>query len=174
MSGQPVGDPRLVRATELDLLTEFLDTQREILLRKAAGLSRNDLARRHAPSTLSIGGLLAHAALNEDWWFNVRFAGREPNPPWSEADWDADPDWEMSYGLGLEPDDLRELYLAAAQRSRDVVASSGDPSAQSARPLKDGSLFALRWVMLHMIEETARHAGHADLIRESIDGEVGE
>lgn len=155
-------------------LSEFLDRQREILLRKAAGLRPVDLVRTHPPSTLTLAGLLHHAALNEDWWFTVRAAGGAPPSPWDEVDWDADPDWEMRTAADLAPDVLRQRYLDAIARSRAVLAAVGDLDAAAPVPTSTGAVSSYRWIVLHMIEETARHAGHADLIREAIDGETGE
>lgn len=155
-------------------LSEFLDRQRKILLHKAAGLGRDDLNRSHPPSTLTLARLLHHAALNEDWWFTVRAAGAEPPAPWDGVDWDADPDWEMTTAADLEPEVLRRRYLDAIARSRAVLADVADLDAEAPVPTSTGEVCSYRWIVLHMIEETARHAGHADLIRESIDGETGE
>ncbi|MEO9151460.1 MAG: DinB family protein [Lapillicoccus sp.] len=167
-------DPRATTGDERTQLAGFLDGQREILLRKVAGLGQADLNRTHPPSTLTLAGLLHHAALNEDWWFTVRAAGGAPPSPWDEADWDADPDWEMTTAADLEPEVLRQRYLDAIDRSRAVVAALADLDAEAPARSSSGEPFSHRWIILHMIEETARHAGHADLIRESIDGETGE
>ena len=169
-----VGDPRVTIFDERTQLTEFLDRQREILLRKAAGLDRADLNRTHPPSSLTLAQLLHHAALNEDWWFTVRAASEAPPPPWDEVDWDADPDWELRTAADLEPEVLRQRYLDAIDRSRAVLAVVPDLDAAAPVSKGSGELSSYRWIVLHMIEETARHAGHADLIRESIDGETGE
>lgn len=167
-------DPRVTTFDERTQLSEFLDRQREILLRKAAGLGRDDLNRTHPPSTLTLARLLHHAALNEDWWFTVRSAGGEPPSPWDEVDWDAEPDWEMTAAADLEPEVLRRRYLDAIARSRDVLAGVADLDGATPVPESSGEVSSYRWIVLHMIEETARHAGHADLIRESIDGGTGE
>ena len=80
---------------ELDQLTAFLDLQRETMLRKTEGLTREQLAQPHPPSTLTLGGLLNHLALVEDSWFRVRFAGLPDDDLWAGIDWDADPDYEF-------------------------------------------------------------------------------
>lgn len=170
----PGADPRVTTGDERAQLGGFLDGQREIMLRKVAGLGQRDLNRTHPPSTLSLAALLNHCALNEDWWFTVRAAGGEPPSPWDQADWDADPDWEMTTAAYLEPDVLRRHYLDAIARSRAVLAAVTDLDAESPARSSSGEAFSYRWIVLHMIEETARHAGHADLIRESLDGETGE
>jgi hypothetical protein len=110
----------------------------------------------------------------EDSWFRERFAGLPADEAWTAVDWDADPDWEFRTAADLTPDELRDRYRQACARSREVVASAGSLDQLSAVPRRVGGQFDLRWLLLHMIEETARHAGHADLLREAIDGTVGE
>jgi len=168
----PVGDRRV--GDELTQLTGFLDAQRELLLRKASGLDARQLAQVHGPSTLTMGGLLNHGALNEDWWFGVRFAGTPQPEPWASADWDSDVDWEMTSAAQVEPDELRARYRDACARSRAIIEAASGLDALAVATDAEGGRWNLRWIVLHMIEETARHAGHADLIRESIDGETGE
>ena len=145
------------------------------MLVKCEDLAAAELARAAVPSSsLTLGGLLNHLALVEDWWFQVQFLGEEHVPPWGEVDWDADPDWEFRTAATTDPDELRERYRAACERSRAVVRATGDLDRWSvAVSRRSGEPFDLRWVLLHMIEETARHAGHADLLRETIDGRVG-
>ena len=103
-----------------------------------------------------------------------RFLGLPEREPWIGVDWDTDPDWEFHAAARLEPDELRQRYRDACDRSRHAMAEAASLDQQSARTLRDGRHFSLRWVLLHLIEETARHAGHADLLREAIDGSVGE
>lgn len=104
----------------------------------------------------------------------VRFSGLAYREPWGSVDWDADPKWEFRTAESMAPEELRARYREACERSRQIVTGAGDADQLSAKPLGDGRHFSLRWVLLHLIEETARHAGHADLIREAIDGSVGE
>ena len=160
--------------SERELLCQYLDYQRETMLHKADGLNGDRLARAHPPSELTLGGLLHHLALVEESWMEVRFLGLSERAPWVGVDWDADPDWEFRTAAQLEPEQLQGRYRQACQRSRDVVSSAAGLDQLSARALRDGRHFALRWVLLHLIEETARHAGHADFLREAIDGTVGE
>jgi uncharacterized damage-inducible protein DinB len=159
---------------ELQQLCAFLDYQRATVLWKAEGLGGEQLSRPHPPSTLTLGGILNHLALVEDSWFEVRFAGLPERAPWASVDWKADPDWEFRTAADLDPGELRQRYLDACARSREVVARAESLDQLGATAWPDGRRWDLRWVLLHMIEETARHAGHADLIRESIDGETGE
>jgi uncharacterized damage-inducible protein DinB len=159
---------------ELDQLTSYLDLQRATMLWKTEGLTREQLALPHPPSSLTLGGLLNHLALVEDSWFRVRFAGLPEQGLWAGIDWDADPDFEFRTAAELEPEDLRRRYKEACARSRDVVAAAQSLDQLSVEPRRNGAHFDLRWMLLHLIEETARHAGHADLIREAIDGATGE
>lgn len=160
--------------SETDQLTGYLDHQRATLLHKTAGLTREQLTQRLAPSSLTLGGLLYHLALVEESWSLEDFSGHPLPEPWAGVDWDATPDWEFEAAAGLEPDELRRRYEEACQRTRDVVAAAGDLDALSAVPLRNGRRFSLRWMLLHLLEETARHNGHADFLREAIDGVVGE
>ena len=159
---------------ELAQLTAYLDYQRETLLLKTEGLTRDQLAQAHPPSSLTLGGLLNHLALVEDSWFRERFAGLPDDDLWAGIDWDADPDYEFRTAADVEPADLRRRYLAACDRSREVVAGARSLDQLSVHARGNGEHFDLRWMLLHLIEETARHAGHADLLREAIDGTTGE
>jgi Protein of unknown function (DUF664) len=104
----------------------------------------------------------------------VRFVGLPDREPWASVDWDSDPDWEFRTAAQLEPEQLYSRYRQACQRSRHVVSNAAGLDQLSVRALRDGRRFSLRWVLMHLIEETARHAGHADFLREAIDGTVGE
>ncbi|WP_151081929.1 DUF664 domain-containing protein [Nocardioides cynanchi] len=158
--------------SELELLEQYLDAQREALLAKTEGLDREQLTRTQPPSRLTLGGLLHHLALAEEDWMEIHFAGRPDSQPFVDADWAADPDWQFRAPPELQPEELRERYREACRRSRAVVREATGLDQLSAKPVR-GELFTLRWVLLHLIEETARHAGHADFLREAIDGSVG-
>ena len=161
-------------ASEWELLSDFLDYYRGVMVRKAQGLTREQLAVRLGPSTLTVGGLVKHLALVEHSWFHCRLLGNEYDEPWAAVDWDSDPDWEFRTAADDEPEALLRLYEDACARSRAAVAEVGDLDAMSQAPNRRGERFSMRWIPIHMIEETARHAGHADLIRESIDGTTGD
>ena len=159
---------------ELVQLTAFLDYQRETMLLKTEGLTHEQLAQPLAPSSLTLAGLLNHLARVEDVWFRVRFAGL-PEAAWrADAEAPAEPDWDFGTATSVPPEELRDRYRTACTASREVVAQARDLDQLSARPRRDGPHVDLRWILIHMIEETARHAGHADLLREAIDGTVGE
>lgn len=159
---------------EATLLVQYLDYQRETLLSKTDGLTHAQLAQKHTPSELTLAGLLHHLALVEEDWMEARFFGLDDRDPWAGVDWEADPDWEFRTAVDLAPEQLRQRYRLACERSRQVVADATSLEQLSAQALGDGQHFSLRWVLLHLIEETARHAGHADMLREAIDGQVGE
>lgn len=161
-------------ADERSMLTGFLDYHRATLRWKVDGLTRAQMAQRTAASDLTLAGLLKHLALVEDSWFTFRFAGRPEPEPWAGIDWDAEPDWEMRTALDDDPADLLALYDAACARSRAVTDSADSLDQHHQWEGWTGRPLTLRWVLVHMIEETARHNGHADLLREAIDGATGE
>src|SRR5919199_1180646 len=105
---------------ELELLSAFLDYQRETVLGKAEGLDAAQLAQPLPPSSLTLAGLPNHLALVEDSWFRERFAGLAAQPEWAEVDWQADPDFEFRTAPELDPDALRQRYRDACERSREV------------------------------------------------------
>jgi uncharacterized damage-inducible protein DinB len=160
--------------SEADQLNQYLEYQRETVLAKTEGLDAVQLGYQHAPSSLTLAGLLYHLALVEESWLEARFLGLPDREPWAGVNWEADRDWEFHAAVELEPDELRQRYRDACERSREVVAAAANLDQQSKVTFSDGRHFSLRWVLLHLIEETARHAGHADLLREAIDGSVGE
>jgi uncharacterized damage-inducible protein DinB len=167
-------DPDL-RADERTTILQFLDYHRATLEGKAAGLTAAQMGQTLAPSDLTMAGLVKHLALVEDSWFQEVLLGRPLPEPWHSAPFDDDPDWELHSAPDDDPADLLALYRDACERSRAAVEEVGDLAALSVKPSKHGDgQFSLRWILLHMIEETARHNGHADFLRQSIDGETGE
>ena len=162
-------------ADERTLLDTLLDYQRATLLMKTDGLDHAQLTTALAPSSLTLAGLLKHLAYVEDRWVQSRFLGRSDAElqPWGSAPWHEDRDWEFTSAAADAPEELRELYRAACERSRRATAGRGLDELV-ATPGRDGERWSLRWILLHLIEETARHCGHADLIREAVDGTVGE
>jgi uncharacterized damage-inducible protein DinB len=162
-------------APELESIGQYLDFQRATMLLKTEGLTAEQLSTKAIPtSDLTLGGLLYHLALVEENWMEVRFSGLAERPPWIGIDWDSDPNWEFRTSAELTADQLRRRYEEACQRSNQVVAQASGLHQESVVAIGEGVHFTLRWVLLHLIEETARHAGHADLLREAIDGVVGE
>ena len=157
------------------MLSQFLDYHRATLLWKVEGLDHEQLNTTTAASDLTLAGLLKHLALVEDDWFQRVLHGAELPAPWNAVDWDADRDWDFHSAVDDRPADLIALYQQACARSRDAIAVVDSLDARSVTASRTtGEHFSLRWIMLHMIEETARHNGHADLLREAIDGMTGE
>lgn len=162
------------RGSERDLLIAFLDYYRELLIDKASGLTDEQLHTRLSPSSLTLGGLINHMAVVEDDWFTSDFLGEDIPEPWKSAPWEDDRDWELNSAPGVPTDELFARYRNAIDRSRAIVAGVEDLEELSQKTDANGEPWSMRWILIHMIEETARHCGHADLIRESIDGAVGD
>ena len=165
-----------LRAGEARTAAGYLDYQRATLAWKARGLDAGGLRAKLPSSDLTLGGLVGHMALVEEHWLSYWLAGNEVGPPWADVDWDADEDWDFHLIDRESPEDVWALWNSAVRRSRAFVAgalAADGMSALSARD-HDGVRHPLRWILHHMIEEYARHNGHADLLREAVDGETGE
>lgn len=170
-------DPRVdapSRGDERATLVGFLRWQRDTLELKCSGLEPADLARRAVePSTMSLLGLIRHMSDVERGWFQRQMAGQDA-PQRFRTSTDRDGDFN-----GAEPDP--EVVAGAWQVWRDevafaerFVAEAPDLDLTSAIADPDRGPMSLRWVLVHMIEEYARHNGHADLLRERIDGRLGQ
>jgi uncharacterized damage-inducible protein DinB len=166
-------DPPLA-GSERETLLGFLEYHRDTLLMKVDGLSKQQLGRQLAPSTMTLAGLVKHLALVEDGWFHERLAGNEVPEPWTKVDWSSDPDWEWHSAVDDEPAKLLEIWHASVARSKAAVSAAESLDQLSEQTGREGRPFSLRWIICHMIEEYARHNGHADLLREAIDGSTGE
>jgi hypothetical protein len=121
--------------------------------------------------------MMKHIAVVEQSWFEDDFVGGGLMPPFDTVDWDVDRDWEWHSAAHDSPDELFTLWNGAVERSRalvDEALARGGVEQPAQRAWEDGRAPSLRWILCHMIEEYARHNGHADLLRESIDGETGE
>jgi uncharacterized damage-inducible protein DinB len=155
---------------EREILVAFLDYHRATVHRKVAGMSEDDAWRRFVPSLTSAGGIVKHLGFVEQSWFRTRLAGEPDLPvPWTDENPDAD--FERTGADTL--DSLLARDAEQCRRSREIAAGLAlDDLART--PRADGGYVTLRWVLVHMIEETARHNGHLDLIREMIDGQTGE
>ncbi|WP_454050325.1 mycothiol transferase [Cellulomonas sp. Marseille-Q8402] len=167
----------VIDGDEMTTLLGFLDFHRATLEWKTRGLDAAGLAAALPPTTMTLGGLLKHLAYVEDDWFSRTLHDRGRAEPWRSVDWSADRDWEWHSAADDDPDELRALWRSSVERSRELLASAlaaGGPDAPVARSWPDGRAPSVRWVVTHMVEEYARHNGHADLLREAVDGEVGE
>lgn len=166
-----------VAGDETATLLGSLDRQRAIFRWKCGGLDAAGLRATVGASTMTLGGLLKHLALVEDEYFSRRLHGWEFGPPWDGVDWDADQDWDWHSAAGDTPEQLYALWQDAVTRSRAAVSDAltdGDLEQLAKLRWPDGRGPSLRRILIDMIEEYARHVGHADLIRESVDGLVGE
>lgn len=161
-------------ADERTTVQGFLDLHRDVLRRKCAGLSAEQLDTTLSPSTLTLGGMLKHLAYVENWWSTGVFLGEEPGEPWASVDWAADGDWDWHSAADDTPAQLWELYEAEVAAADEVYASAALDDLAGRASGRTGERASLRWILMHLVEEYARHNGHADLIRESVDGEVGD
>jgi uncharacterized protein DUF664 len=162
---------------EAEQLIGALDRLRTTFRWKADDLDSAGLQTHIGASALTLGGLLKHLAAVEDYMFTTKLAGQPIGPPWDTTDWDGDNSWEFTSAADDSPDYLYALWDGAVDRSRArleaALADSGlDQLVHAAGP--DGRHASLRRLVCDLIEEYGRHTGHADLIREAVDGVVGE
>jgi Protein of unknown function (DUF664) len=156
-----VGDDRAV-------LTGFLDFHRDTLEWKCAGLTPEQLRERAVPpSSLSLLGLVRHLADVERGWFRRGVASEDIAPMYYSED---DPDGDFDHVDALDPEEVFAVWRAEVRRARKVIAAASLDDTFTRR----GIVISVRWVLVHMIEEYARHNGHADFLREQIDGATGE
>jgi uncharacterized damage-inducible protein DinB len=148
---------------ELDTALAFLSFARHCVQKKAEGLSDDQLRRVMVASGTSILGLVQHLAEAERYWFGHHLTG---------AAWDPDSEHDMAIPADRAVADVLSDYRTAIEDSDRAIRAAGDPEARVAVPV-DGNRHSLRWVMAHMTSETARHAGHADILREQLDGTTG-
>ena len=163
--------------SEPEHLLGALDRLRTTFRWKADGLSEAELRAALPSSTLTIGGLLKHLALVESFYSRFKFAGESPGRPWDAVDWDAEPGWDFSSATDDPAEALYCLYddavaQARATYSRAIAEDGLDQPVHAADD--DGRHASLRRMLFDLVEEYGRHTGHADLLREAIDGRVGE
>jgi hypothetical protein len=162
--------------TELEHLLGALDRLRTTFRWKVDDLDADGLATRIGASALTLGGLLKHMAINEDAMFTSKLTGEPIGEPW-ESWWDGTDDWEFTSAAGDAPERLYELWDDAVERSRarvDAALARGGLDQLVDVCSADGEHASLRRLLCDLIEEYGRHTGHADLIREVVDGRVGE
>ncbi|MGW6130929.1 mycothiol transferase [Cellulomonas sp. NPDC055163] len=172
-------------AGEVEMLLFALDRSRATFAWKTGGLDAEALNRRQPPSTMTLGGLLKHLALVEDKYTVLDVTGRPSphgqgvqrlGPPWDTADPD-DPEWAWTSAADDSPEALYALWRGAVARSRAAWAATladGGLGQHTRSPMWDGDGPNLRRVLVDLHDEYARHTGHADLLREAVDGLVGE
>ena len=159
--GRPDPSPDQDRPT---MLLQYLERQRATFAWKVGGLDGEQLRTTHPPSVLTLGGMLKHLARFEDDMSNEWIARQGQLAPWNAIDWDTDHDWDWRSAADDSPETLRSMWADAVDRSRAMFNRAIE---------QHGASDPILYVLLNMIEEYARHNGHADLIRESIDGLVG-
>jgi Protein of unknown function (DUF664) len=163
--------------TEAEHLLGALDRLRTTLRWKADGLDSAGLQVRIGASSLTLGGLLKHLARVEEQCFGTKLSGAPLGPPWDCADWNSDPDWDFNSAAEDTPDQLYSLWDDTVERSRaklDAALADGglDQFVHLGQQL--GLQVSLRRLVCDLIEEYGRHTGQADLLREAVDGLVGE
>ena len=165
-----------IAGTEVEALLGELDRLRGYLLWKCGGLDSDGIRQTLGPSTLTLGGLLKHLSAVEATTFAWKLHGRRPFPPFDRADWD-----DEGFHLRVEDDDtpesLERLFQESVAQGRALVAeaiAAGGLGGEAHVSDGEGNHANVRRLVLDMIEEYGRHVGHADLIRESVDGLVGE
>jgi len=166
-----------VAGTEAEHLVAALDRQRTTFRWKADGLDSAGLALTIGASTMTLGGLLKHLAFVEDLYFTARLLQVSPGKPWEDVDWGAEPGWDWVSAASDSPERLYSLYDSSVLRSREhLTAAITDRGLEQAIDLgwSGGRQPSLRRVLFDLIEEYARHTGHADVLREAVDGRVGE
>jgi uncharacterized damage-inducible protein DinB len=159
-----------VRRGERETLEGFLDWYRAVVERKIEGLTREEAIKVRTPTGMSALGIVKHLGWVERAWFRETFAGE-----YVEAiDLDGDHSAEFAIGSDDTVESVLSFYRAEIEHASRVFRDAPSLDALSARETRFTEQVSLRWIMVHMVEETARHAGHLDLIREQIDGRVGD
>jgi hypothetical protein len=159
-------------AAERDMLDQWLDFHRATLEIKFEGLDPEQLRRRSAPpSNLTLLGLVRHMAEVERGWFRHTFRGEAAPDLFCTEE---DPDGDFNDLDSMAPEDALAIWHEECDYARGVFTAAGLDEIGKKKSSRSGKEFSMRWIMLHMIEEYARHNGHADLLREAIDGATGD
>jgi len=160
-----------VVGTNEEMLLSFIEFHRATLVSKCAGLTTEQAKLRSvAPSSMSLLGLVRHMTDVEKMWFIARFQGGEPTGLFRTSE---DPDAAFNDLSGPDLDESLALFLDACARSREIVAETSSFDQLAVAPRRGDQYVSMRWILFHLIEEYARHNGHADLLREAIDGSTG-
>jgi len=163
--------------TEVTQILGSLDRMRWTFRYKAGDLDADGLNARIGASTLTLGGLLKHLAAQEDYLTTVKLHGAPMDEHWADNGWDGDNDWEFSSAADDSPETLYALYDGAVERARariDAAVAQGGLDREVHAHDDDGNHANLRRLLCDMVEEYGRHTGQADLLREAVDGRVGE
>jgi len=163
--------------TEVEHLVGALDRLRTTFRWKADDLDASGLQTRVGASSLTLGGLLKHVAVVEDYTFTVKLRGEPLGEPWDSLDTDGREGWHFTSAADDTPEQLYAFWDGAVERSRSrLSAALGDGGLDQPAHIRgpDGRHASLRRLLCDLIEEYGRHTGHADLLREAVDGVVGE
>jgi hypothetical protein len=169
-------EPPLVGG-EAEHLVGALDRLRTTFRFKADGLDADGLRATIPSSALTIGGLLKHLASVEDYQTTVKLRGESIGEPWVSSGWDGSNDWEFASAATDTPEQLYALYDGAVARARARQAAAivdGGLDQLVHQSMPDGRQANLRRLIFDLVEEYGRHTGHVDLLREAVDGRVGE
>lgn len=168
------------QGSEAATVLGYLEFMRATLEWKCRDVDDEGLRASLDPTAMTLGGLLKHVAWVEDYWCTQTLAGQPMPEPWASVDWStAGEDWEWTSAADDTGVELREQWVRSVERSRVVVDGllAGDEEAAMSRThgaWGGQAQVSLRWVLVHLVEEYARHNGHADLLREAVDGHTGE
>ncbi|WP_405491528.1 DinB family protein [Streptomyces sp. NBC_00096] len=151
-------------------LTTFLDYTRDTARAKCEGVSAENARKAVLPGSplMTMSGVINHLRWVEYYWFRVVLLGEEDQAPWT----DEDPDREMRIAVDFPLTQLLDEYAEHSARHRELAAATS-LDTRAKRPVRDGLHVDLRWILLHLTEETARHNGHLDILRELLDGTTG-
>lgn len=166
-----------IAGSEGEHLVGALDRLRTTFRWKADGLDAAGLQARIGASSLTLGGLLKHLAAMEDYNFAVKIRGEPMGGPWASFGWDGSDDWDFESAADDTPEELYALWDGAVERARAhlaAVLAGGGLDQPAGLVWPDGRQPSVRRLLCDMIEEYGRHTGHADLLREAVDGLVGE
>src|SRR6185312_13479668 len=163
--------------TETEHVLGSLERMRVTFRWKADALDAEQLRTRLPPSSLTVGGLLKHLAVQEDYASAVKIAGGDMPSTWDDNGWDGDDDWEFTSAAQQSPAELYATYDAAVARSRAIIGAAVEDrglGGDSGVTIDDGTKASVRRILFDLLEEYARHTGHLDLVREAVDGRSGE
>jgi hypothetical protein len=166
-----------VAGTEAEHLIGALDRLRTTFRWKADDLDAAGLQARFGASALTLGGLLKHLAVCEDYMFTAKLTGDPIGSPWDSNGWDSSNDWEFESAATDSPEQLYAYWDGAVERSRarlGAVLAGGGLDQPVHMSGSDGQHASLRRLLCDLIEEYGRHTGHADMLREAVDGRAGE
>ena len=163
--------------TETEHLLGSLDRLRATFRWKADALDAQQLRTPMPSSSLTVGGLLKHLAVQEDYASAVKVAGGDMPSMWDDNGWDGDDDWEFTSAAQQSPAELYAMYDGAVDRCRAVISAAVDDrglDGDSGVTIDDGTKASVRRILFDLLEEYGRHTGHLDLVREAVDGLTGE